>query len=549
MAEDNEEIKKYPLEKCIENFKRYILSNELNSSQKLYFNNKQDLLSYGIKGELSSIYLRSMAYQIFLNHLPDNKSLQQWISITINNRISYLQLKSKYIPTNKNIQINTNNNSYLKLDSKEKDEEIKFLINLDISRTFQEISLFKEPKIKKILFNVLYIYNMENSNTISYKQGMNEIISILLLSIYPCYFPSKANISKIDIINASNSYDKKNKNPPKNDKIIVNLKKNVENDKKVIDILFHFFHDENYLENDLYYLFNDLMKKGFNYFYKDDFLQKRCDNIINNKLKLIDSELYNHCINIKVAYPIFLGKWLQSFYDEVTNIYNCIKILDIIISQEYLNNDINNCDIYFIKKNDLYEFQFLDCISLSMIKKYREELLKKNGEDFLIFCLKYPEINNINEIIQQANYINTTIKNNNIDINKINEKLDKKTYLAFSANKKVFFKKQLKNKSSIKKNTNGCEINDNKFLYKPKKLMKNNTIVGNIDIKKTNKSNITSPSKNFIKSEKSNKSSKLIETKNNLKESPRFSFFEKMSSISHQFDEYKCNDLFDPYYF
>ena len=544
---NNEEIKKYPLEQCIENFKKYILCNELNSSQKPYINNKQDLLSFGIKGELSSIYIRPLAYKIFLNLLPDNKSLQQWISITINNRISYLQMKSKYFPTNINNQINLNNNSNVKLDNKEKEEEIKYLINLDLSRTFQEISLFKDPEIKKILFNVLYIYNMEHSNAISYKQGMNEIISILFFSIYPCYFPSKTNISKIDIINASNTYNKKNKNP---NKINVNLKKNFENDKKVIEILFYFFHDESYLENDLYYLFNDLMEKGFNTFYKDDYLQKRCDNIINDKLKIIDSKLYNHCINLKVPYSIFLGKWFQSFYDVVTNIYNCIRILDIIISQEYFNNDINNCDIYFIKKKDLYEFQFLDCISLSMIKKYREELLKKNNEEFLIFCLKYPEIDNLNDIIQQANYISTTIKNSNIDINKINENLDKKTYLALNANKKGFYKKQLTNKSSIKKYINGCENNTHPILYKPKKLFKNNTIVGNIDIKKINKSTITSPSKNLLQSEKSNKSSKIFETKNKkLKETHRFSFFEKMSSISHQFDEYKSNDLFDPYYF
>ena len=74
----------------------------------------------------------------------------------------------------------------------------------------------------------------------------------------------------------------------KNDKkvICVNLKKDIDisdNYKKGLDILFNFFQDENYLETDLYYLFNDLMESGFNIFYKDELLQKRCDNIINNK--------------------------------------------------------------------------------------------------------------------------------------------------------------------------------------------------------------------------------------------------------------------------
>ena len=96
--------------------------------------------------------------------------------------------------------------------------------------------------------------------------------------------------------------------------ICVNLKKDIDisdNYKKGLDILFNFFQDENYLETDLYYLFNDLMESGFNIFYKDELLQKRCDNIINNKLKLIDLELYNHCIDIKVPFQIFLGKWMH----------------------------------------------------------------------------------------------------------------------------------------------------------------------------------------------------------------------------------------------
>ena len=75
------------------------------------------------------------------------------------------------------------------------------IINLDLSRTFQEISLFKEKNILTMLYNVLYIYTKENINKNAYKQGMNEIISILFLSIYPYYTLPKKSITRIDIIN------------------------------------------------------------------------------------------------------------------------------------------------------------------------------------------------------------------------------------------------------------------------------------------------------------------------------------------------------------
>ena len=539
---NNEDIKKFPIEKCIVNFKNYILGEEFNPSQKPYiYINKQDLLSFGIRGDLSSVYLSAIAYKIYLGYLPIDKNLQQWISITFNKRITYSQLKGKYFLSqinNKNVTKNSfikniNKNNENNTINNENDKELKNLINLDLTRTFQEIPLFKDEKILKILFNVLFIYSKEHANTNPYKQGMNEIISILFLSIYPCYFEPKKNISRIDIVNAINSFNKRTKIVlHKSSKNELNLPST--NSKKGIDILFYFFQDENYLEVDLYYLFNNLMEKGLNIFYKDETLKKRCDSIINNKLKIIDCDLYNKCINDKVAYIIFLGKWLQTFFNQVTNIKNCIKILDIIISKEFLNNDINT-DIYYIKKNDLFELEYLDYICLSMIKKYRKELIQKNNEEFLIFCLCYPEIKNMNEIIQSANYINLTIKNSQIDTNKINENLEKKSSLKIIPKKKKYLGNQGQNKFS-----SFTESNSN--FYKTKKIIKNNTIRDTIESKNNTTSSTTS---NRLSSSKSNnKSTRLLDTKkNNLKER-NFNFFDKISSFSHQFD-----DLIDPYYF
>ena len=579
-------IDKIPLEKCIDNFQKYILGNENNTSPKPYiYNNKEDLLTYGIKGNLSSIFLRPMIYKIFLNHLPIDKNLQQWISITFNNRVSYLQLKSKYFSSQakcKNVIKNTfnrsiinsknNNKNYNNETDEEKDEEIKNIIELDLSRTFQDISLFKDSKIIKMLFNVLYIYSKEHLSTVSYKQGMNEIISILFLSLYPYYFPCKKNISKNDLVNAINLYNKRlkivlhknNQNNQTNNSNINN--KNIKkynpqpiNNKTGLEILFNFFHDEKFLEVDLYYLFSDLMDKGFNIFFKDDSFQKRCDNIINNKLKIIEYDLYNHCINNKVAYQIFLGKWIRTFFDQLININNCISILDIIISQDFLKNNMNN-EINIIKKNDINEFEYIDCICLSMIKKYKAELLKKNGDEFLIFCLCYPGIQNFSEVIQSANYINLTIKNRNIDIIKINDNTDKNLSLKITPKKRVYYGKSLKSHLTIKTNSL-YNTDNNPKLFKTKKLIKTNTIITNIDKKTYNNNNISSiisPSNNVLHSDKKNKSSNLLEVKKNTlnnKQNSNNKEDEKNknkgigSSFLHLFDDFKFNDLIDAYYF
>ena len=562
MTEKNEIIiEKLDIGKCIENFKKYILGNEYNPSQKSYvYNNKEDLLSYGIKGNIDSIYLRPLIYKFFLNHLPIDKNLQQWISIIFNNRVSYLQLKTKYFPLEKSNKItgnekkNDNNESDTKRKEDENDEEIKNLIELDLSRTFQEISLFKDPNILKVLFNVLYIYNKEK---FSYKQGMNEIISILFLSIYPYYFPCKKNITRIDLINAINLYNKRSKvvlNKSMNYKKNNNMKgyiPQVINNKEAVDTLFNFFHDEKFIEVDLYYLFNDLMDKGFNIFFKDESLQKRCDNIMSTKLKMIDSDLYNHCTNINLPHQIFLGKWIQTFFDQLTNVNNCISILDIIISQEYLHNNMNK-EINIIKKNDIYEFEYLDCICLAMIKKYKEELLKKNGDQFLIFCLCYPAIQNFNEIIQSANFINLTLNKNNLEITSINNNLDNNSSLKCTQKKRIYYGKIIKHRLTKKTNTLNLSESNPK-LYTTKKIKASKTIIDKNN-KSTYNENNNSHMNNIVQSEKATKSSNLIEIKNvklrNKENSNnnkvKTSESIKIGSFLHQFDEY---DLIDTYYF
>ena len=513
MEEKNAEIfKKQSKEKCIENFKKYILKSISESSLKTPNFKREDLIFFGIKGELSSIYLRPIVYKIFLDILPTDKSIQQWVSITFTQRSLYSQLKSNHFNA-----------------KDEKDNENEDMIKMDLLRTFPEIQDFNKSKVINILYDVLYIYLKESE--INYKQGMNEIISILFISLYPYYYPSGKIISKIDIINAINSFNNGNGKKifaKKNIKSLSNLKQENKNNNNGLDILFNFFHDENYIEIDLYFLFTNLMKKGFYKFYQDDLLRKKCNDLIKNKLKIIDNELYNHCININLSYEIFLEKWILSFFDRYTSIENCLSLLDIIISQEFQ-----------VKKNEQFNLQIEDNICLAMIIKYRKELLKKNDEEFLIFCLCYPKIENIQEIIKLSNYISLKLQNKESD-NICNKRISlrinpKKPKYWMYSNNRVKTKSNIENQNSDK----------NQSFIESKSLKKK--IIKKTDEKDKEEEQVNNKSLRFFGTRSSVNIKKSLNLKK--KENDGFKILNFGSLLNPQFEDDTSQGLFDMYYF
>jgi hypothetical protein len=187
---------------------------------------------------------------------------------------------------------------------------LKKIINLDVNRTYQDKDLFQNTAIKEIMVNILFLWSKENKD-ISYKQGMNEILAVILFGFYPYYFK---NTCKTDIATLIKEKEKYNKE------------------------IFLFFHDEEELPSDLYFAFNAIMNKGIRELFdsgsdkkrdpvtykkyelftqqwtdeeseleKDQLpLQRRCFLIIREKLKVIDEELFNHFVKIDLNCAIFL---------------------------------------------------------------------------------------------------------------------------------------------------------------------------------------------------------------------------------------------------
>ena len=351
MEENNTSSKELPkydkkdIEQCILKFQNHILNN-INDIEKI----KNTLLNLSKERKTESELMSSFSLKIYLNTLSTKKdaTLKTWLEETLSQRNSYKeklknllqinQFKGDPLGGGENGEGGGWNNFFDKT-------EIKNLINLDVERTFQERDLFCESSIKEIEYNVLFLF-AENNQPISYKQGMSDILAMLIFTLYPYYTKSENK-------EYNNELFEKWVNEPSN----------------YIKDIYNFFHDENEFQSDLYYLMNNLMKLGVNKFYEDNkdknenYLIKRCDNIFE-KIKKQNYQLYYHFINNKLDLGVILQRWIKCLFTREFHPKDIILILDTI-----LYNEVNNPS---------GELIYIDYFCIAMVDFISEELLKKD---------------------------------------------------------------------------------------------------------------------------------------------------------------------------
>ena len=391
------EIKKQDIKFCSDIFFKHILSNSEDFQNLIESSKNCDLLKE----------LRPTMWKIFLGILPKNNSnIVEWVEILSKMRDKYNKKKKKYfsIKKYKGDPLGINNNSENKKSERDfnrlyEENELRRIINLDIIRTYQNINLFSQENIKKILLNILFIWSKDNSD-VSYRQGMNDLLAILLLCLYPYYFQIDSNekISKEDIIK------------------IFNLKESKDIYKYSIKI-YNYFHDENDLECDLFYLFDSLMNKGmkelfepkiiqkndkdyykyeiFKNIYKDEFndektnyITRRCFLLIHEKLKIIDEELYNYFKIKDINCGAFLQKWFRCILCREFDLDQVFILWDAVLVNDYIN-----------EKNQKYYFFFIDSVCLAMLIRLRKYILNADQNDCFSLLFKYPKIDNIKNLI------------------------------------------------------------------------------------------------------------------------------------------------------
>ena len=356
---------------------------------------------------------RCFIYKIFLNILPYNNP-NSWKIVLCQKRDLYYQKLNTLLSKNENILKFINCHSIKGTKVYEElfalipveYKEILSLIKLDVDRTFQDLDLFHNNKIKELLTKILFVYSIDNPHP-SYCQGMNEILGTLFLSFYPSLKFNKFSKEEID---------------KENNDIITNK-----------EILYYFIVDEQFFEADLFTIYIELMSRNLTvlYSYNDDKyknvksfgaedtknltledLKKSEESDLMKRIKKIfyiylkNDQEYFELLNKSIEPNLFLLRWILCVLNREISLKNIFWIWDCILFYEFMEftYERNNKDDN-IKKDEsdkITRLNFLDYICLAMIFDLKKELI--NSEPSVILCkfLKYPNEKNMKKIMKEA---------------------------------------------------------------------------------------------------------------------------------------------------
>ena len=401
-------IKKYNINELCSSFKEKVLLNPA----------RFDLIKKSVRdGLITYNYLRPITWKIFLGTLPNSANISNWVETVTSQREEYKKKTKKYCKMKKFIgdPLGGGNKKKDNWDNLYEENELKNLINLDLARTYQDIDLFLQSKIKNVLANVLFIWSKENSD-VSYRQGMNEILAVLFLAFYPYYHVSNC------------------KPKPTSQDIKGYLKDTEFN----IEEIYKFFHDEEEIQSDLFFVFDSVMKKGLknlfdqrqltnedpNYklyelfpdVWKDTsdedaptYINRRSSLLVKEKLKCLDNDLYSHFKKIDLNCNVFLQRWMRCMFCREFEINDVFILWDSILCHEYLNLN-----------NQKYNLMFLDDIAIAMILRIRDNLKDSDQNDCFTNLFKYPKVNDILELIKLSikvdNAINERLQGKNSNV-------------------------------------------------------------------------------------------------------------------------------------
>ena len=472
---------KKTLSPCINAFSDYFLNSEDMNILHLKF------INLCKNSDLEKEQIRPMAWKIFLKVLPskENSSLKNWIEKTILDRQEFENIKIK---ENINsikykgdplININNSNNKKNNWDKFFNGNKIKEIIEKDINRTFQNLKLFKDNYVKQLLTDILFYWSVQPENkTMSYRQGMNDLLSILFFAFFPFYFSIKVNNNNNindnkDIINRNELYSKEEK-----DELISYCKA----PSKYARQLYLFFHNEKYLSHDLFTIFSNMMSYGIKQLFEtpddttnnstpkhEDFLNffeekekeidivyKRSLDIFHNMLRNYDQDLFSHLIKHKIDPTTYMVRWLRCLFCREFSYKVCIQLWDIIFLEEFFQSD--------------NKFQFMDYICIAMYENIKKEIMKNKQEEILKLLFRYPQVDTPFDLIKNAYKIRSFFEfeqyhnqgNKNNENNNVKIQLNKNSMNSnniYNNNKIIDFK--LTKKEKEKYDFDKKEINQN----------------------------------------------------------------------------------------
>ena len=377
-----------------------------------YLKGELNLHEVGQKCKNCQIYpeFRSILYRIFLGILPYNnpgiwKENMEKKRKEYYDKLNNLLSKSENIIPFINCHALKGTKEYESLFKliPEEDRDLLSLIKLDVDRTFQDLDLFHDDKVKEILCKILYVFSKDNPDP-SYCQGMNEILGTLFYSFLSSF--------------RFNKYTKEEQNENNNGKVTNE------------EMLYAYLVDNTYIEADLFIIYSELMSRDMTllYTYNDDKYRKKENSIKYDlkNLKIEDLELSNESDLIKrikkifyinlpfldkeyfdylfgaIEPNLFLLRWILCILDREISLKHVLWIWDSVFYYEFI-------EFTFIKNNSeeekgkpCYRLNFLDIVCLAMILDLKP--LVQSGDQSLILCrfMKFPDEKNIRQIIKEA---------------------------------------------------------------------------------------------------------------------------------------------------
>ncbi|SBT41613.1 GTPase-activating protein, putative [Plasmodium ovale wallikeri] len=369
-------------------------SHEHNEKNDIYRRNNLmvSLANDILNNNISTILFRRIYWPLLLG-IYNSTNLDDLIEDVQKKRNLYKCDKDEYITkqTNLNIQkldpqifhpLSSDDKNPWTL--KQKNQELNEEIKQDILRTYSEKKIFQNEGIRDTLNKILFVWAKKNPS-ISYKQGMNEIVAIFFIVNY------REQVNN-DLLNFENKKYYKH---------------------------YCFLFDKNEIESDTYIIFDHFMNMGLKYLftsqeekkiqstknsYKTVLLQK-CTYIFHKLLKNADKLLYNHLISLSIEPQIFLLRWIRLFYCREFQIDDTVILWDNFFADCYLKNwekgfyfDLNG-DTIEVAHMTSHIFPLVDYFAISMILFIRSFLLESDENYCLKRLFKYPPVENIRILI------------------------------------------------------------------------------------------------------------------------------------------------------
>lgn len=202
------------------------------------------------------------------------------------------------------------------------DNQLRQTIRLDVDRAYQEKLLFQLPKTKETMTNALFTWCKLHAE-VSYKQGMHEIMGIILFVVY-----AEQAQGDLDIDPEAASY-------------------------------LRTLNDPRHLEPDIFHIFSKIMDYGVMelfrpvLFYKQKSkietlvawdhekpnelvgtdksqeenvspVLKRCHKIHHRLLQTVDKELYSHLENQQIECQMYLQRYLRCMFSREFSFSNTL---------------------------------------------------------------------------------------------------------------------------------------------------------------------------------------------------------------------------------